>query len=84
MLGPLNVPIQSEAVIEVSESNFDSETLQTDSDWMGMFKGPNVCSQRFSHISPLRLTLVHERENLWVSAYGSTYISLTNVVFVFQ
>ena len=38
MLGPLNVPIQSEAVIEVSVSEFDSETLQTASDWISAFK----------------------------------------------
>ena len=34
--------------------------------WIGAFKGPNVCAQRLSLPLqwPLRLTLVHERENL--------------------
>ena len=54
-LGPLNTPIQSEAVIEVSESDSDSQTA---CDWIGVFKGPYVCTQRFSHVSSLRLTLV--------------------------
>ena len=58
MLGPLNVLIQSEAVIEVSELEFDSETSQTASDWISTSKGPNV--GRFSGISPLRLMLVRE------------------------
>ena len=60
MLGPLNVPFQSQAVIEVSESDFDSETSETAYDWIGMFKGPNVCAQRFSCASHLHLTLVHQ------------------------
>ena len=58
-LSPLNTSIQSEAVIEVSESDFDSEILRTVSDWIG----PDVCAQRFSLHLPLHLTLVHEREN---------------------
>ena len=49
-LGPLNAPIQSEAIIEFSESDFDSETLKMASHWTGTFKGPNVCAQRFSRI----------------------------------
>ena len=69
MLGPLNVLIQSEAVIEVSELEFDSETSQTASDWISTSKGPNVGTQRFSGISPLRLMLVREWENLWVPVY---------------
>ena len=60
MLGPLNVPIQSEAVIEVSELEFDSETSQTASDWISTSKGPNVGTQRFSGISPLHLMLVRD------------------------
>ena len=64
MLGPLSVLIQSEALSQISESDFDSETLKRASDWIGMFKGSNVCAQRFSHISPLYLplylVLVHE------------------------
>ena len=36
--GPLNMPIRSEAVIKVSESDFED------------FKGPNVCTQRFSRV----------------------------------
>ena len=35
------MPIRSEAVIEVSESDYDSDTSQTASDWIGAFKGPN-------------------------------------------
>ena len=35
--------VQSEAIIEVSESDFHSETSITASDWLGAFKGPNVC-----------------------------------------
>ena len=49
-LGPFNVPIQSEAIIEVSEWDFDSETSKMAFDWIGLFKGPNVCTQRFSCI----------------------------------
>ena len=37
------------------------------SDWIGTLKGPNVCAQRFSRVSPLHqsllLVLVREREN---------------------
>ena len=47
-----NTPIQSEAVIEVSESDFDFETSKMASDWIGMFEGPNVCTQRFSRVLP--------------------------------
>ena len=61
--GPLNAPIQSGAIIEVSVSKSDSEMA---SDWIGMFKGPNVCTQRFSCVSPLRHMLVRKWENLWV------------------
>ena len=60
-LGPLNAPIQSEAVFNVSESDFDSETSITTSDWIGTFKGPNVCAQRFSHVSSLLQSLPHAR-----------------------
>ena len=49
---------RKEVVIGVSESEFDSETLRTASDWISTFKGPNVCAKRFSHVSPLHLTLV--------------------------
>ena len=66
-LGPLNVPIQSEAIIELSELRFDLETSQTASDWISMSKGINMCTQRFSCLaSPLCLTLVRERENVWI------------------
>ena len=44
--GPLNVPIQSKNIIEVSELDFDLETLKTASRWISTFKGPNVCVQR--------------------------------------
>ena len=45
-LGPLNVPIQSEAAIEVSESDFDSQTSQTASYWIGAFNvRPEVLSR---------------------------------------
>ena len=50
MLGSSNAPIQSEAVIGVSESDFDAKTSQTASDSIGMFKGPNVCAQKFSGV----------------------------------
>ena len=67
-LRSLNAPIQI-------ASKSDSETSVTASDWIGAFKGPNVGTQRFSRISPLpqplRLTLVRERENLWVPGYTS-------------
>ena len=43
-LGPLNTPIQPEAVIEVSESDFDSKTSQTASHWISVFKGPIKCT----------------------------------------
>ena len=45
MFGGLNTPIQSEAVFEVSKSKSDSA-----SDWIDVFKGPNVCTQRFSRV----------------------------------
>ena len=59
-LGPLNKLIQSEAIIEVSESDFDLEISKTASDLIGMFKGPNMGTQKFSCILPVRVTLVHE------------------------
>ena len=61
-------PSQPGAICEVSESKSDSESSMTASDWIGAFKGPNVCTQRFSHFSPLhlRLTLIREQPNLWV------------------
>ena len=55
-LGPLEAPIQSEAAIEFSGSGFAPKTSLTASDWIGVFKGPNMCTQRFSRASPLRLT----------------------------
>ena len=63
MLGPLNAPIQSKAVCEVSESKSDSETSIMASDWIGVFKGPSA-PRGSPHISPLLLMLVHEREKL--------------------
>ena len=48
----LNVPIQWEAVSRVFESKPDSETSIMASHWIGTFKGPNVCAQRFSRVSP--------------------------------
>ena len=68
MLGPLKMPIQSEAVIKVFESNFDLKTSQMASDWIGMFKGPNMCAQKFSHIQ-LRLFTLHSflsKKTFWV------------------
>ena len=59
-LGPLNVPIQSEAIYEVSKSKSDSETSITASYWVCASKEPKECAQRFSHILPLHLILVHE------------------------
>ena len=59
-LGPLNIPIQSEAICEVSESKSSSESSIAASDWVGAFKGCNRCAQRFSRVSPLRLMLVCE------------------------
>ena len=50
------MPIQLEAIIDVSELDFDSETSQTTSDWIGMFKGPNVCAQRFSYVGVRHFT----------------------------
>ena len=29
------------------DSEFDTETSMTASDWIGAFKGPNACAQRF-------------------------------------
>ena len=51
MLGPLKTPIQSEAITEVSESDFDSKTLETASHQIGA--GPNMCTQRFSCVLSL-------------------------------
>ena len=53
----------------LKSSKSDSETLITASDRIGMFKGPRVCTHRFSHILPFHLTLVSEWENLWVPGY---------------
>ena len=41
MLGPLNTPIQSEVVYEVSELKSDPETSIAACDWTGASKGPN-------------------------------------------
>ena len=41
-LGPLDVPIQSQALCELFKLKSDSETSQTASDWIGAFNGPNV------------------------------------------
>ena len=49
-LGSFNVPIQSEAIIEVSESDFDSSHLRKASDWIGAFKGLNVWPEVLSVI----------------------------------
>ena len=73
MLDPLKTPIQSEAIFKVYVSKSDSETLKAASDWIGVFKGPNVCVQRFSGVLPLRLTLVHEREKLWFPGHRMAY-----------
>ena len=50
-VGPLNAPIQSEAVCEVSESKSDSETSKQLLIGSAQFKGPNVCTQRLSHLA---------------------------------
>ena len=51
-LCPLDMWIQSEAVIEVSGSECVSETPpKKATDWVVTFKGPNVWAQRFSCIS---------------------------------
>ena len=55
-IGPLNMPIESEAVIE------EGWNLNKASDWISMFKGPNVCRQSFCH-AQLHLMLVHEWGN---------------------
>ena len=49
-LGPLNAPIQSEAVCDVSESDFNLKSSQRACDWIGTSKGPNLGIHRFSHI----------------------------------
>ena len=67
-------PIQSETVLRISESKSDSETSITASDWIDVFKGLNVCTQRFPHISILHLTLIREWESLWVP--GTNYKSI--------
>ena len=46
-LGPLNAPIQSEAVIELSESDFDSETSQMAPGWLG-FTSRSFVSEKTS------------------------------------
>ena len=62
-LGPLNAPIQSEAVLRKARVRLASH-------WIGALKGRNVCAQRFSRASSLlqslHLPLVREREHLWV------------------
>ena len=35
-----------------TKSKSDTETSITASDWIGAFKGPNVCAQKFSRVSP--------------------------------
>ena len=50
-LDPLNAPIQSEAIL----GNAGVRNLETASNSFGVFKGPNACGQRFSHVL-LRLT----------------------------
>ena len=40
---------------KVSESKTDSETSITASDWIGAFKGPNACAQRF-RLKPLSVS----------------------------
>ena len=65
-LGPLNVPIQSEAVCEVSKSKSDSGTSIMACDWIGTTKGLNV----FSWVLRLHLVLVHQWENLRVPGYS--------------
>ena len=58
----------------------------TASDWFGAFKGPNVCTQRFSRVW-LRLTLVREQGNLLVPEYGletKTWSSKCQVGFLLR
>ena len=68
----VDAPIQSEAIIEVSESDFHSETSQTASDWISA-SSPHArskdltCGPRGSRA--FRLTLVRDWENLWVPGY---------------
>ena len=53
MFGSLNMPIQSEAVIYISESDFDSKTSQM----ISAFKGPSMYTQRLLCLaSPLRMS----------------------------
>ena len=72
-LGPLNAPIQSEAVCDVSESDFNLKSSQRACDWISTSKGPNLGIHRFSHIRlhlftpPLPLTLVCMGENFLVA-----------------
>ena len=42
-LGHLNMPIQSEAVLMFPSRNLTLAFLKTASDWIGTFKGSNVC-----------------------------------------
>ena len=51
------MPIQSETFIEVSELDFDSETSKRLLIGSARSKDLNVCAERFSFVSPLRLTL---------------------------
>ena len=48
--------------------DFDSETSQVASDWIGMFKESNVCAPRFSYVW-LHLALIRKHENLWVAGW---------------
>ena len=63
-LGPLNAPIQSEAACEVWESKSDSETSIAASDWIGAFKGPNVCTQSFLRFASSPHARSRERKSL--------------------
>ena len=83
MLGPLNVPIKSEAVIEVSD--FDSETSQTAFDWIGAFKGPNVRAQRFSSL-PLHLFVLRSVISEKTSGFQATclYIQFNLLYFRYR
>ena len=48
MVGPLNMLIQLEAVLRFLSLNLTLAFLKMASDWISIFKGPNVCAQRFS------------------------------------
>ena len=79
-LSPLNVLIQWElALFKAPDSKSDSETSIMVSHWIGTFKGPNVCTQRFSCVQPLRLTLIREQGNLWFSGHNHSVNSNSQV-----